>query len=357
MASKRNQHFVPQFYLRFFQSAPKRIHLYDLSKRESRKDVGIKGQCYKRYFYGKNNEIEDALSELEGTSAKILQGIADARKIPRRGSQEYHAMLAFVCLQYLRTQKKARASRQLFHKLLGRAEIEPDSDFLDQLELIKSSLSMIPASFIQISDLKPHLLVSRSETFITSDSPVYTYNQYCEGIRHRGTTGLASRGLQIFVPISPSLLLVLYDGSTYKIRRLTDRWLHRSVIDDVTDIDQLNLTQMLSAERNVYFSNWGQLHDIERRVPNFEKMEVKDLQTVREYQQDNNPNRALLHMFEQMVDMSLDLSFMTIKNRANQIPLYKRAELYRGRLNEVGQGQGQDSDEETTTFSRFMGES
>ena len=361
MASKRNQHFVPQFYLGIFRSAPKRIHLYDLGRMEPRKDVGIKGQCYKRYFHGKDNKVEDALSEVEGTSAKMLQGIADARKIPRQRSKAYRDMFTFACLQHLRTQKRIRAFRQILHKSLARAFKDmaevPEDIVLDHLQLIELSLSMIPAALQQVSDLKPHLLVSRSEPFITSDAPVYTYNQYCEGIRDRGVTGLASRGLQMFVPISPSLMLVLYDGSTYKIRRLADRWSGQSVTDDVSDIDQLNLIQLLSAERNVYFSNWEQRSDIERLFPVFERIKVTDPQTVREFQQDNDPNSSLLAMFERMVDMSLNLSFMKVKNRAAQIPLYRRANLYRDGRNQVEDVQRRDSDEETITFSRFMGES
>ena len=361
MVSKRNQHFVPQFYLRIFQSAPKRIHLYDLGRMEPRKDVGIKGQCYKRYFHGKDNKVEDALGELEGTSAIMLQGILDARKIPQRRNKAHLDMLTFVCLQHLRTQKRTRAFRHILLKSLRHAfndmgEI-PEGIVLDHLELITLSLSMIPAALEQISDLKTHLVVSRSEPFITSDAPVYTYNQYCEGIRDRGITGLASRGLQIFVPISPSVLLVLYDSRTYKIRRLADRWFGRSVTDDVSDIDQLNLFQLLSAERNVYFSTWEQRKDIERLLPALERIKVADPQTVREFQQDDDPNSSLLAMFERMVDMSLDLSFMTVESRADQIPLYRRADLYRDGRTQLAGAQRRDSDEETITFSRFMGES
>ena len=361
MAVKRNQHFVPQFYLRIFQSAPKRIHLYDLGRMEPRKDVGIKGQCCKRYFHGKDSKIEDALCELEGTSAKMLQSIANTRKLPPRRNKAYLDMLTFACLQDLRTQKRTVAFDHMLHKLLGRAfkgmDEVPEGIVLDHLELITLSLSMIPDALEQISDLKSHLVASRSEAFITSDAPVYTYNQYCEGIRDRGITGLASRGLQIFVPLSPSLLLVLYDGRAYKIRRLADRWSGRSVTDDVSDIDQLNLLQLLSAERNVYFSNWEQHRDIERLLPDFEILRVADPQIVREFQQDDNPQSSLLATFELMVDVSLNLSFMAVKRCADQIPLYRRADLYRDGRPQAADVQSRDSDEETITFSRFIGES
>ena len=361
MAAKRNQHFVPQFYLRIFQSAPKRIHLYDLGMMEPRKDVGIKGQCYKRYFYGRDSKVEDALMELEETLSKTLRGIANSRKLPQRKSKAYRDVLTFASLQYLRTQKRTRAISHMFHKLLGRAfkatGQAPENMVPDHLYSMALSLSMIPYALEQIQDLKCHLIVSRRNAFITSDVPVYRYNQYSEAIRDRGVTGLASRGLQIFVPISPSLLLILYDGGTYKIRKLADRWFGRSVTDHKSDIDQLNLLQLHSAGRNVYFSNWEQHKDIERLSPDFDRTKVVDPEIVREFQQDDDPRNSLLVTFERMVDMSLNLSFMTIKRRANQIPLYRRPDLYRGGRLHAADVQRRDSDAETITFSRFIGES
>ena len=247
-------------------------------------------------------------------------------------------------------------SKLLRHAFEDTSEI-PNGIVLEDFELVKLNLSMILDALEQISDLKAHLVVSRSVPFITSDAPVYAYNQYCEGIRDIGITGLANRGLQIFVPLSPSLLLIIYDGRTYKIRRLADRWSGRSVTNDVSDIDQLNLLQLLSAERNVYFSKWRQRKDIERLLPNLDRIRVTDPQVIREYGQDDDPDSSLLATFERMADMSLSLSFMTIKKPADKIPLFRRPSLYRDGRSQVADVQGRDSDGETITFSRFIGES
>ena len=69
-----------------------------------------------------------------------------------------------------------------------------------------------------ISDLKVHLVWSPHQVFLTSDNPIFKYNQYCEGVRFSGVTGGGSRGLQIFVPLSPYLHLILYDDRTYRVR-------------------------------------------------------------------------------------------------------------------------------------------
>ena len=130
------------------KSAPKRIHLYDLGRMEPRKDVGIKGQCCKRYFHGKDNEVEDSLSELEDTLARTLQRIAKTRKLPQRRSKAYRDMLTFAVLQNLRTQKRMAELRRLLEKSLERTFKDigelPEGIVLDHLELITLSLSMIP---------------------------------------------------------------------------------------------------------------------------------------------------------------------------------------------------------------------
>ena len=247
----------------------------------------------------------------------------------------------------------------MLHKSLERVFKDmgksPKGIVLDHLELIAFVLSMIPESMEYISDLKHHLVVSHDEAFITSDSPVYIYNQYCEGIRDRGITGLTSRGLQMFVPLSPHLILILYDGWAYKVRSLTDRRACRSFAKRRSDIDQLNLVQMLSAERNVYFAGWEQRKDIESLLPAFQRVKLEDPQSARAFQENNDLKGSLFVTFERMVDMSLNLSFLAIRNNVNEIPLQRRADLYRVTRERVMSRRNHELDELTRDISRFVG--
>ena len=361
MASKRKQHFVPQFYLRFFQSAAKRIHLYDLGRMEPRRDVGIKGQCYRRYFHGRYSNLEEILSESERILSGSLQRIVNAKELPPQGSEDLRRLLAFAGLQHMRTRKRVTGFGRLFDKTIERAFADTDEVPADSVPndtgLVMTSLSVLPEVLGWIGDLQAHLVVSRQEAFITSDAPVHIYNQYCEGVDDRGITGLAGRGLQMFLPLSPSLLLILYDRGTYKIRSSAERSSGCSVRGNSPDIDQLNLLQLLSAERNVYFSNWMQHKDIESLVPQYESLRMEDPSIVRQFQQDNDPNSSLLVMFERMVNISLNLSFMAIKRRASKIPLYRRPELYRDKRLQAEQALTRLSGGETITFSGLIGES
>ncbi len=52
--------------------------------------------------------------------------------------------------------------------------------------------------------------------FITSDAPVILYNQLMEEVEsYIGVTGLVAKGLQIFYPIHPMLMICLYDSTVY----------------------------------------------------------------------------------------------------------------------------------------------
>lgn len=59
--AKKNQHFIPQFYLRNFSyySNGKEIGIYVPTINFFKNDVAIKHQGSKNFFYGKDEIIED----------------------------------------------------------------------------------------------------------------------------------------------------------------------------------------------------------------------------------------------------------------------------------------------------------
>ena len=64
--------------------------------------------------------------------------------------------------------------------------------------------------------------------------------------------GFSCKGLQIFLPISPTILLHYYDNSCYKTgdkKSLTVK------ITEQRDMDSLNLLQYVNASENIYYSD------------------------------------------------------------------------------------------------------
>ena len=212
------------------------------------------------------------------------------------------------------------------------------------------SLHILPAMLEAISDLRAHLIVSPNEDFLASDNPVFRYNQYCEDTQHMGITGGQQRGLQIFLPLSPRHQLVLYDSTTYNVRLAGRIFGTRRAKQ--SDIDSLNKMQLISANKNVYFSSWQQLQHINRLLPNVKHLRIPDPTSVQEYGQDDDPNVSLLHQYERTANLSLGLTFLSVKRWARQVSIADRPNSYR---REPPMAEHTGSRGRNITFSRFLG--
>ena len=116
----KKQHYVPQFYLRFFSRDGKRIYMYDKEKNGSLQLVGISGVAQENYFYdlgkpgGRDFKLEESFSKIE---AKFALDMVDAIKLLDQGIPpvDYMDSLAmFMVISELRT-KAARDRVVNFH--------------------------------------------------------------------------------------------------------------------------------------------------------------------------------------------------------------------------------------------------
>jgi hypothetical protein len=96
------------------------------------------------------------------------------------------------------------------------------------------------------------IMTERPVGFVISDHPVVAYNQFAERhpkFRHYPvTTGLAVKGLQLFLPISPSVMLAVYDPGTYSLGGHS-----RVCRAGPRDVDYLNAMQAVNAFNCIYF--------------------------------------------------------------------------------------------------------
>ena len=67
-AKKKRQHYVPRFLLKNFSADKRRIALEVLATGRRVDDAQLKAQCYRDYFYGKDEVLENAFAKLEETS-------------------------------------------------------------------------------------------------------------------------------------------------------------------------------------------------------------------------------------------------------------------------------------------------
>ena len=89
---------------------------------------------------------------------------------------------------------------------------------------------------------------------MVSDHPVAAWNQFVENdtylSQRHGWTGLAAKGLQLFLPISPKVTLAVYDAATYEYGS-PKNLLCRA---NVHDVALLNKLQAITAVDALYFA-------------------------------------------------------------------------------------------------------
>ncbi|VEI63150.1 Uncharacterised protein [Serratia fonticola] len=103
MADRKNQHFVPQFYFKFFSKDKKSICVYRKWDEKVVPTAPIKNQSSKPWFYGSDGVVEKELGNLEGHLNTTLRKIIDNKSLECL-TEEYKAVVrAGIMLQRVRT--------------------------------------------------------------------------------------------------------------------------------------------------------------------------------------------------------------------------------------------------------------
>lgn len=326
----REHHYVPQFYLRHFSDTKKTIGLFHLPSRKVVASAPIKSQCARRQFHAFDPGLEQRIGTMEAAAAPVIQACLDRGIPPARNSPEWATLLSFAVLQKLRTVRAATANSAL---MTGLSEfVEETSGKTHEPSKDPVSLSILQAPDISQTacDLAMHLFVNgTSEEFLTSDDPLVLHNAYSEAVTHRGVLGWRSRGLQAFLPLSPTVTLMLYDASVYAVEG-SKRGL-ASTISLASDVRALNRLQILNAHEHVYSRA-----AIGERLTDF----ISGARTQRpegraffaasgEVLEPGGASSRILHSFEQLLPIALSLSQVGVRKRWRKIPPLQRAGLYR----------------------------
>ena len=336
-------HYVPRSYLSRFASKPDRINLFNLHRRITREDVSIKDQCRKPNYYGDQSN-EDALTEMETAAGKAINHL-----ISHPEGNLPMAVLRFVAMQHVRTPASVNTAAEMVRKMF---ELTVSPRVIDANHLRRSVESYMARKFVHdmgievtnaISDLKFRVLSHPEAVFVTSDNPAFFYNQYCEQAQNMGTAGAERPGLQIFLPLSPHHLLMLYDGGTYDY--VSKRTLTGS------DIDALNGLQIVTAQRNIYFDDWHQLARVTALVDKFARLRTESHGKAEEIESDQNENESLIHGYVEIPNVGLDLSVLRLKKRALRVSMEKRVS---GTRRQSHKKRNQNRNADVSTYSRVI---
>lgn len=271
MSQNKKQHYVPQFYLKYFSENGKSVGNYLISSDKLIHDSPISNTAQKSYFYSKDKddlEIEKQLGLLEIRFSKILKKIVFSRHIPDKQNdpEGYVDMLLFFSVQIARTKYSADNSDKIANILLN-PYIESNLNKSDlseakKIELLQSlddykikldvpnqiPLSNVPYFTNFLIDLKSSLFISTGKSqFISSDVPVVRYNYLARKLNYQGSgTGLSHKGLMLFLPLSPKIVLMLYDEKCYEF----EKKIHLKKLKDVRHINELIIK---NAYENLFF--------------------------------------------------------------------------------------------------------
>lgn len=259
---KKNQHYIPKFYLRNFsyRKNGKQIGLYNVKADKFFQTGKLKTQGSKSFFYGYDGIIENKLSEIEGEIAQTIQEIIRTQVLPPRDTIHHGNILVFVALTHLRnpvTIESFKEQSRHFEKLMNENLPANTKRFtlpeITHDHAINLSLSMLQDIVEILRDLEYKIIINETSTpFIASDFPVVKYNQFLETKKWpNGRTGYGAVGLQIFIPLNPSIVLILFDSNIYKV---SDRKKHQLMLTNIADIRQINALQILNCYESIFFN-------------------------------------------------------------------------------------------------------
>lgn len=264
MAEYKRQHYVPKEYLKNFSwgEARAQIHLWVLRTGKLVLDADLGKQCYENYFYGNDLLVEkEVLKPIDGRGSGLIAEMLKRQEGPMPYSADHYAFVVYTLYQYGRTVAAGDALDeqldQFIKAALKAADVYDEAVFSSFNARYKNAANQSLQTLAQCVplalDLKCKLLRNKTGVqFITSDNPTVFYNQYGESRTRGSNTGLATKGLQVFFPVSPTLLVIYYDEKVYKVGNRRDRF---AEVVDVSDVRQLNDLQWLNALDTVYFND------------------------------------------------------------------------------------------------------
>jgi hypothetical protein len=349
MTTRKNHHFVPQFYFHFFSGDENCINVLHRATGRVHTKAPIKGQACKKLFYG-SDTIESALGIMEGAASTALTRLIELQNPMLADHEQIEVVLAWIALQRARTQAARQADQLAQDKMLRlwlELQINNDETLDDEkARELRDSLHEITSDPIQnqamrmkvamemagaMDDLSPIMLVNKTNRpFIFGDAPVVFYNAYYRNVVDRGVLGMDTPGLMVFFPLGPKVTLALVDSACYTVNRVRN---HQIQLRDLRDVAALNRLQIHAASTCAYFQDEA----MARYITHLWEEERKSLndhagKVVEAPGFDVDTGEALgdiLHTFEPQLPYHLRLSFLGYQEAdERQYQFSRRSERY-----------------------------
>ena len=266
---KKNQHFVPQFYFRYFNDRKKYISSYLISKKRIIDSCSIADQASKSYFYG-DGAVEDEVCEAENVLKKHIDYAMELGRVDKKVKR---GIIQCIQYQHARTEKKRNQTQSVWQTLEAYVDISKKAKTIDEAKSWKNenslgdfdadekrwqwhSMLLALDTGWAMEDLACTLLRNSSSLpFVFSDSPAVFMNPCMRNFPKHPTTGALSAGLIVVFPVSPDLCFMFYDSDTYKLKPTYGNNFYRknsvlTILED--DVATINTLQFFNAASCIY---------------------------------------------------------------------------------------------------------
>ena len=303
--------------------------------------ANLEGQAQETYFYGQDLKREKWFENIETKVAIILRSVVNSKCLPQNKSDDYYWIWLFMLLQAYRTRSNADEFNCIVDKTLKTAmRLEPkfkdfdfDTHFFAYDDAIEKSLDLLLRSLPMLLDMQIKLVLNEtSKELITSDNPISKYNQFLESRKFPyGHTGMASKGLQIFYPLSPDLALIMYDPKVYKVgyKKQFDK-----IKTSIKDVFSLNMLTCLYANESLYGTEKVTNYDFEKVLDSAMKFQDQKKIDVHQFEpvpEDEDTESMIVQHHRTPYMVNLQLSFIKQTQHAKS---YKMSGYYAELRNE-----------------------
>lgn len=276
----QNQHYVPQYYFRFFSADENSICMLLRKNGKVIYSTAIDTQSSKNNFYG-TIETEADITAFDTKYAKnhhFILEVLRTESVDKLSKEHINTLIENILFQRERTLTYRSNEMPVldFYKDFFQPQIDDlanyDSGYSQEAtdavrQVMKQvfysfsdpkitqhvNLMGVPDKVDEISDLRLIILNNTtSRPFIFSDSPVSFANIALSDYKC-SKLGNVNLGLMVFFPLSPSLLAFLYDPEAYEITGGS-----ASIVIDIhneEDVHQINKLQMHESYNSVYFGS------------------------------------------------------------------------------------------------------
>lgn len=188
---------------------------------------------------------------------EILEGpreLSDGQKIIIR---------RFWLFQYLRTEAASRRSVEMSNDLTKTIGVSPEEFNFEIKEAVQTAMETFADNMDIVDDLKICLILNKTKIpFVTSDNPaVLTNRWHLNDTRTKFRSfGLNACGDMLFLPLTPEIMCVGYDGDVYSIPQKKG-W---TSVTKESDVKAFNQHQFLECRANIFFKNSEHLKVVEK---------------------------------------------------------------------------------------------